>query len=387
MGGFRFIHCADLHLGSRFKGVDTDDAAELRIMRDACCESFERIMDLAISERASFVVIAGDLYDKNALPWTRAFFAEQTERIGIPVFVSKGNHDSERPWDAYIPYPKNVKVFSTHPENVRIMCGDEKVEVTGISFSSKKESRNLVAMLSGADDVFTVACVHCNVEEVDEGHPNAVCRSSDFVGKNVDYWALGHIHKRIVVRESPLAVYPGNIQGRGPKETGPKGAYVVSVSSRKVADLRFVPTNSLQWDRLEADVTGMGMEDLAAKLGEESGDTDIATLALRGSGELMDALMDDREGLLESLDAVLPFRLASVEAVPELDGSGELATKIRSAVQSMESEGRRAYDRVITDNPNMAERTKAVASISDKELDRSAERAASALLRMSGGDR
>ncbi|MBR4217335.1 MAG: metallophosphoesterase, partial [Candidatus Methanomethylophilaceae archaeon] len=111
MGEFRFIHCADLHLGARFKGVDTDDAAELRRIRMAPLESFERIIDLAISERACFIVIAGDIYEKGALPATRAFFAEQARRVGIPIFISKGNHDSERPWDAAIPYPDNVKVF------------------------------------------------------------------------------------------------------------------------------------------------------------------------------------------------------------------------------------------------------------------------------------
>ncbi len=386
MGEFRFIHCADLHLGARFKGVDTDDEAELRRTRMAPLESFERIVNLAISERASFMVIAGDVYEKGALPSTRAFFAEQTKRAGIPIFVSKGNHDAERPWDAAMPYPDNVKVFGIRPETARFSCKGANVEVTGASFMSKKEKRNLVSMLSGSDDAFTIACVHCDVKEIDEGQPNAVCRMSDFLGKNVDYWALGHIHKRRILRESPYAVYSGNIQGRSSKETGPKGAYVVTVTDGKVSELRFVPTQSLQWGCLEADLTGLDMDGLASKLENISESIDIASLTLYGKGDLMTMLNGDPSEFRNELQSRVPFMLAGLETSPYPHEEGELAVKIRAAAASMESEGRRAYERAIMEDPCMAEHSKMIASLTDGDLERSAGRAAEALIRMTEED-
>jgi len=385
MSEFRFIHCADLHLGARFKGVDTDDSAELRRIRMASLESFERIVDLAISERASFIVIAGDVYEKGALPSTRAFFAEQARRAGIPVYISKGNHDTEKPWDAAIPYPDNVKVFGVKPETSRFSCDGTVVEVTGASFMTKKEKRNLVSMLSGADDAFTVACVHCYIEEVG-GQPYAACKMSDFLGKNVDYWALGHIHKRKVLRENPYVVYSGNIQGRSAKESGPKGAYVVSVSDGKVSDLRFVPTHSMEWGCLEADATGLDMEGLASSLAENSDSIEIASVLLRGKGELMDRLAEDPRGFHDDLDALLPFMLAAVETSSEPYGEGELADKIRAVAASMASEGRRAYERVLLEDPCLSENLKTVSSLTDKELERSAGRATESLIRMTEDD-
>ncbi|MBR3475632.1 MAG: DNA repair exonuclease [Candidatus Methanomethylophilaceae archaeon] len=385
MGEFRFIHCADLHLGARFKGVDTDDAAELRRIRMAPLESFERIIDLAISERACFIVIAGDIYEKGALPATRAFFAEQARRVGIPIFISKGNHDSERPWDAAIPYPDNVKVFGVRPERVRFRCADSEVEVTGASFMSKKEKRNLVSMLSGSDDAFTVACVHCDVEEADEGHPNAVCRMNDFLGKKVDYWALGHIHKRKILRESPYAVYSGNIQGRSAKESGQKGAYVVTVSDKSVTNLRFVATQSLQWGCLDANVTGLSMDDLASRLSEASDSVDIASVRLSGTGELMELHMEDPKRFREELGKRIPFILASVLTSSEPVEDGELATKIRSVAASMASEGRRAYERAIAEGSDLGEQARILSSLSDSDLEASARRASEALIRMTGG--
>ena len=55
---FRFVHCADLHLGSRFRGVSSKDPAMGERMTESVFQSFSRIVDLAISEKADFMVIA-----------------------------------------------------------------------------------------------------------------------------------------------------------------------------------------------------------------------------------------------------------------------------------------------------------------------------------------
>ncbi len=384
MGEFRFIHCADLHLGARFRGVDTEDAAVLRRIRNAPLESFERIVDLAISERAAFMVVAGDLYDRGCLPATRAFFSEQAERAGIPIFISRGNHDTERPWDAAMPYPDNVITFATVPEAVRMTVDGTEVEIVGASYASKKEKRNLVSMMRGSADAFTVACVHCDVEEVGEGHPNAVCRMSDFLGKDVDYWVLGHVHRRRVLRESPHVVYSGNIQGRGSKESGPKGAYVVSAADGEVSGIRFVPTQSMQWGSLAADATGLDMKGLAFALAAEAEDVDVAAVTLKGSGELMDLLATDPAGFRKELAGLVPFVLARIDTTHVMDSDSETAARIRSAVASMDSEGRSAYIRAASGGDLESVRYDEIASMTDKELRKSAGRAAAALIRMTG---
>ena len=56
--------------------------------------------------------------------------------------------------------------------------------------------------------------------------------------KGYDYWALGHVHKREIVDGIPWIVFPGNIQGRHIRETGAKGATLVTVEDGRITDVR-----------------------------------------------------------------------------------------------------------------------------------------------------
>ncbi|MBX4341380.1 metallophosphoesterase, partial [Mycobacterium tuberculosis] len=59
----KFLHCADLHLDSPFKGLSSLPERLFQRLFDSTFVSFKRLIDLAISEEVDFVIIAGDLYD------------------------------------------------------------------------------------------------------------------------------------------------------------------------------------------------------------------------------------------------------------------------------------------------------------------------------------
>ena len=63
MGTVRFIHCADLHLDTPFRGLADVDADRGRALNQATFDSYANIIDLAVREEVDFVVIAGDVYD------------------------------------------------------------------------------------------------------------------------------------------------------------------------------------------------------------------------------------------------------------------------------------------------------------------------------------
>ena len=89
-----------------------------------------------------------------------------------------------------------------------------------------------------------------------EGHGHyAPCTLDDLRTKGYDYWALGHIHKREVVAESPWVVFPGNLQGRHIKETGPKGATLVHVQDGAIKGLEAVTCDVARWDHIVLDIT------------------------------------------------------------------------------------------------------------------------------------
>ena len=89
-----------------------------------------------------------------------------------------------------------------------------------------------------------------------EGHElYAPCKIQDLASKGYDYWALGHIHKREILLDSPLILYPGNIQGRHIRETGPKGCIVATVGDDASTVIEEVSLDVVRWARVEIDAT------------------------------------------------------------------------------------------------------------------------------------
>ena len=87
----KFIHAADLHLDSPFKGMEMNVPQSVwERMKQSTFESFERIVDKAIQERVDFVLLA-DLYDAETRSLrAQVFVREQMKRLSqydIPVLL------------------------------------------------------------------------------------------------------------------------------------------------------------------------------------------------------------------------------------------------------------------------------------------------------------
>ena len=60
---FKFIHTADIHLDSPQHKLDRYEGAPVDEFRQATRRAFENLVQLALSEKVAFVLIAGDLFD------------------------------------------------------------------------------------------------------------------------------------------------------------------------------------------------------------------------------------------------------------------------------------------------------------------------------------
>ena len=70
-----------------------------------------------------------------------------------------------------------------------------------------------------------------------------------------DYWALGHVHAAEEICQDPWIVYPGNIQGRNVRETGPKGAMRVVVEDGRVVSVSRVPLDAARWEHVRVEAS------------------------------------------------------------------------------------------------------------------------------------
>jgi DNA repair exonuclease SbcCD nuclease subunit len=275
MGGahedFCFVHAADLHLDTPFKGIGEAAPAVARALREASLEAFDNLIALCLDRRAAFLVIAGDVYD-GADRGIRAQlrFRGGLERLsdaGISTFVVHGNHDPvESGWSAIGSWPSLVTVFGTESVEVVpvVRDGRQIAVVHGISYWRRDVRENLSLRFSPAGGPgIEVGVLHCNVTGTAEGHDDySPCALDDLVRGGLDYWALGHIHARMVLSgrrhgDEPWVVYPGNLQARSPKasERGAKGAIVVEVVDGRIGGVEFVACDRIRYAAAEVDVT------------------------------------------------------------------------------------------------------------------------------------
>jgi len=250
----RFLHAADLHIDSPLRGLNRFEGAPVTRLRGATRQALIRLVDLAIDEKVDFVLIAGDLYDRDWQDFhTGLFVREQMVRLGragVKVFIVQGNHDAQGVISRQLPWPDNVKVFSSRSaETVRL--NDLRVAIHGHSFPDREVPEDLVPGYPMAvPGYLNIGLLHTSLTGA-EGHDTYAPTSLDTLrSKGYDYWALGHVHARQVVCDEPRVVYPGNLQGRHARETGPKGCELVSVVGGKL-DATFVPLDVVRWHQID----------------------------------------------------------------------------------------------------------------------------------------
>ena len=242
MLSFRFIHTGDIHLDSPLKGLAGQQSAAAERIRAAPRAAFENLISQAIEEEVDFVVIAGDLYDGDWRDYqTGLYFVKQMGRLSeakIPVFLLHGNHDAESQITRKLTLPPNVSVFSARkPETFQLP--HLNVALHGHSFRQRDVTDNLVPAypppLAGC---FNIGVLHTGLGGM-PGHANyAPCAIEDLINKGYDYWALAHVHQAAVLNERPHVVFCGNLQGRHIRETGAKGASLVTSRTAKSRRLR-----------------------------------------------------------------------------------------------------------------------------------------------------
>jgi len=272
----KFIHAADLHIDSPLRGLDGYEGAPVARLRGASRQALVALVDLAIDEGVAFVLLVGDIYDGNWADFrTGLFFREQMLRLrraDILVFLVKGNHDAESQITRQLPDIEGVHVFSSQKSET-IDLPELGVAVHGRSFPHRAVPEDFVpnypAPLSGR---FNIGLLHTSLTGRVGHDPYAPTSVDILCDKGYDYFALGHVHAREVVREmDPRIVFPGNLQGRHANETGPKGCDLVVLEGGRVTAAEFIPLDVVRWHQMTLDASGLTtLDGLARRFAEQS---------------------------------------------------------------------------------------------------------------------
>jgi DNA repair exonuclease SbcCD nuclease subunit len=313
----KFIHAADLHLGSPLSGIASIDSDIKALLSRAGYAAYERIIETAINHAVDFVLIAGDIYESanqriaEQLRFHKGL--ERLDRAGISVYIVCGNHDPAHAWSQEIVWPESVHFLSSFtPERVlHEHNGVSIAAIVGMSHSKGNVTENLALRYPDREDDWpcTIGMLHCTIG-TNTGHdPYAPCSLQDLVGKGYDYWALGHIHKPSVLQaQSPAIVYAGIPQGRDIGECGSRGCYLVTIDSDADIQTEFIETAAVVWQEATVSIDGINsldelrqeieacIEDIRHK---NTVETAICRLTLTGRGEVHRDLIP--EGALQDL--------------------------------------------------------------------------------------
>jgi len=331
----KFVHTADLHLDSPFKGLKSMVPEVAGVLQEATFGAFDSVIKLCLDEEVDFLVVAGDVYDgADRSLRAQLRFRDGLRRLaqeGIPAFVAHGNHDPLDGWVAGLDWPEGVTAFpGDRVETVPVVKNGRQVaEISGISYPKREMRKNLLPEFpQESKTAFSLGVLHCNLGS-DTGHEEyAPCTLADLRDSGFDYWALGHVHTRAVHRleHGALAVYPGNPQGLHPGETGERGAVLVSVDEAGRPETRFVATDLVRWESLSVDISTLesidglieALEEAAGGAADEAAGRSLCLrVVLEGRGALSEVLR--RTGELTGLEEDLRGRWLAARPFVWLD--------------------------------------------------------------------
>lgn len=313
---FKFIHAADIHLDSPLRGLARYEGAPAERIRGATREALKNLVQTAIEEKVAFVIIAGDVFDGDWKDYnTGLFFASQMSRLreaGIQVFLISGNHDAASKITRTLKMPANVVRFPTKHAETAIL-EEIGAAIHGQGFSRPDVTENLAANYPEAlGGLYNIGVLHTAATGREGHEPYAPCSVEDMIGKGYDYWALGHVHKREILHESPWILFAGNTQGRHVREAGPKSCTIASVEDDRSTNLDRKDLDVIRWTSLAVDCTeAQSGEDVVElvrsaiefELAHTEGRMLAARVQARGSSRAHDALNSNPEKWINQIRA------------------------------------------------------------------------------------
>lgn len=387
LSAIRFIHTADLHLDSPFKGMTGLPPARLNELRESTFTAFNRLIDYAVETSPDFIVIVGDIYDgeDRSLRAQRKFQEGmgKLHEAGIPVYITYGNHDHLGGNWTRFEMPPNVHEFSGDVEEKSLTVRGMDVMLHGFSYPTRHVRDEMISKYPAATDhqTFHIGLLHGSLAGNETHAVYSPFTIGELQSKHYDYWALGHIHQRQQLSEEPPVVYPGNIQGRHRNEAGEKGFYEVELSKTETI-LSFIETTAVRFGKIQIPCVDIrhanewlavceeALLSFAAEHGPAVVDIEILTLD-HESADFFAQTADDvwLEALREVMDGNDPFVWVQRLIVTHTLRSQENNALVESVLGQVDSWSPEEWKLVLGDVYQHVRTARYLDTLSEKDID------------------
>lgn len=246
----KIIHFADLHIGSKFERFPEKIKDELKTkLRNA----FSNIIRFAKDNNITTIIMSGDIFDADSvlLKDKKFFYDEIRLNPEIDFYYLKGNHDKKSKLNDTI---ENLHTFDGLKSYIK-----DDVRIIGYELSS--DNSVLYNYTPFTTDKFNIMMLH---GDISNSRDNNYIDLKKLENKNINYFALGHIHKRDngIIGNSKYA-YPGCVLGRGFDEVDEKGFLVLDTSTNET---KFYKLSEIKFEHIDIKVNNMNEAELKTEI-------------------------------------------------------------------------------------------------------------------------
>jgi len=271
-----FIHCADIHLGKQqFNSEERwQDFAS----------SLEDIINTSIEKSVDYILLSGDFFHERTINAKTLSISTQllskANKANIQVIAIEGNHDKalykdKQSWLEYLDKEGYIKLLSLKYDNEgnplmlpynngsgNVLIYDD-LRIIGLGYLGATTPKRIEQIKDSIQDFdgFTIVMLHAAVDTLLGQSLGGLKGEALKEFKNVDYFALGHIHSRYEEENwyNPGAPEYVHLDEAKTKNgiNQQKGYYYVTIDNGK-ADIRFINSKKRQVIYKEIDVSGFG---------------------------------------------------------------------------------------------------------------------------------
>lgn len=250
----KIIHCSDLHLDSKMKSnLDSKKAKE---RRDEILLTYQKMVNYAKENDVKIILIAGDMFDKKNITVKAKNIVLDSIQANpqIDFIYLKGNHDEATFIAELEEIPENLKLFNQE-QWTTYHYG--KITISGIEFGKLSSYEIYNTLMLNKNDI-NLVMLHGQEVKYDQKDKAEIINMQSLKNKNIDYLALGHIHKfkQEKIDTRGIYCYSGCLEGRGFDECGEKGFVLIDIQEETSnITTRFIPFATRRLYEIRVDVT------------------------------------------------------------------------------------------------------------------------------------
>lgn len=247
----KIIHCSDLHLDSK---METNlDREKARQRKNEILLSFQNMIKFANENEVKIIIIAGDLFDKNKISIKAKNIVKDAiiSNPNIDFIYLKGNHDEENFIETET--PTNLKLFNSYNWKAYRY---ENIVINGIEFGTRDNYEIYQSLMLNKTDVNIVVLHGQEINYLTEKDKTEIINLKELKNKNIDYLALGHIHKykQGKLDNRGIYCYSGCLEGRGFDECGDKGFVLLNIENNKIST-EFIKNSIRNLEEIQIDIS------------------------------------------------------------------------------------------------------------------------------------